>query len=258
LNPTLSLIASRKSVRSFSDQPVTEAEKEAVLQAAFRAPTAGNLMLYSIIEVNDPALKARLAETCDDQPFIAKSPWVLLFLADYQRWFDTFQHSEVEKRCRDLDLPYRTPQAGDLLLACCDALIAAQTAVIAAEAAGLASCYIGDILENYEIHRQMFDLPPYVVPITLLCLGHPTSESAERKLTPRFDRSYILHQDRYTRLQPTHLEPMFASVSQAFTPLVEFPSGAENLGQQYFFRKFNAGYSVEMTRSVREMLKNWE
>ena len=43
-------------------------------------------MLYSILDVTDQALKDRLSETCDHQPFIAKAPMVLVFLADYRRW----------------------------------------------------------------------------------------------------------------------------------------------------------------------------
>ena len=39
----------------------------------------------------------------------------------------------------------RRPDEGDLFLACCDALIAAQNAVIAAELFGIGLCYIGDI-----------------------------------------------------------------------------------------------------------------
>ncbi len=90
MNPTLDLIASRTSTRTYSPEPITNAEKEAILTAAFRAPTAGNLMLYSIVDVADQALKDRLAITCDDQPFIAKAPWVLVFVADYQKWTDLF------------------------------------------------------------------------------------------------------------------------------------------------------------------------
>ena len=151
MNETLKTIERRRSTRAYTGEALEQAEKDAILHAAFRAPTAGNMMLYSIIEVEDQGLKDRLAVTCDDQPFIAQAPYVLLFLADYQRWFDFFTQSGVQARCQELGLAYREPQAGDLLLACCDALIAAQNAVIAAELLGIGSCYIGDILENYEI-----------------------------------------------------------------------------------------------------------
>jgi len=87
-----------------------------------RAPTAGNLMLYSIIEIQDQTIKQKLAKSCDNQPFIAKAPLVLLFLADYQRWFDVFIASDVESYCEAEGKEIRVPGEGDLLLACCDAL----------------------------------------------------------------------------------------------------------------------------------------
>ncbi len=258
MNPTLKVLNRRKSVRAYSSQPVTDEEKDLILKAAFRAPTAGNMMLYSIIEVEDQSLKDRLAETCDHQPFIAKAPYVLLFLADYQRWFDYFTCCGVEPRSRELGLPYRTPQAGDLLLACCDTLIAAQTAVIAAESLGIGSCYIGDILEQYEIHRKLLNLPPYTLPITLVCFGHPASQGEPANRTPRFDRKYIVHKNAYRRFNPEEMEAMFQATRERYYANGKYPGGAENIGQAYFFRKFIADFSLEMTRSVKEMLKNWE
>src|SRR5512133_1686600 len=101
MNETLQVIANRRSVRNYASTPLTEEEKNAILSSAMRAPTAGNMMLYSIIEIEDQALKDRLAVTCDDQPFIAKAPFLLLFVADYQRYFDTFTMSNVEEKSRE-------------------------------------------------------------------------------------------------------------------------------------------------------------
>ncbi len=258
MNPTLELLDRRKSVRAYSDEPVTQEEKDLILKATFRAPTAGNLMLYSIVEVEDQAIRDRLAITCDHQPFIAKSPYVLLFLADYQRWFDYYTYCQVERHARELSLPYRTPQEGDMLLACCDALIAAQTAVIAAESIGIGSCYIGDILEHYDIHRQLFNLPPYTLPITLICFGHPRSEGEAANRTTRFPREFIVHKNTYRRFNPEEMETMFQEVKERYYPDGRYPGGAENVGQAYFFRKFVPDYAIELCRSVKEYLKNWE
>ena len=136
-----------------------------------RAPTAGNLMLYSVLEIDDQVLKDRLAETCDDQPFIAKAPLVLVFVADLQKWMDRFAAAGVD----DLEgVPHGvTPGLGDLMMACCDALIAAQNAVVAAESLGIGSCYIGDIIELGETHAELLGLPRYTFPVTMLCFGHP-------------------------------------------------------------------------------------
>ena len=258
MNETLQVIERRKSTRAYSDEPIRLEEKEQILHAAFRAPTAGNMMLYTIIEVADQALKDRLAVTCDNQPFIAAAPLVLLFLADYQRWYDYYLLSGVKERCRELDRAYREPQVGDLLLAACDALIAAQNAVIAAESLGIGSCYIGDILEQYEVHRDLFHLPQYVLPVTLLCFGRPRREQAGARQTPRFDPRYVCFQNTYRHLEGEELAAMFAEREQVFKPDVHGGNGSLNFGQANFFRKFTADFSIEMSRSVRKMIADWE
>lgn len=254
---TIDLLLSRKSVRVYEDKPIQQAEKDLILQAAMRAPTAGNMMLYTIIEVEDPALKDRLAVTCDDQPFIAKAPYLLLFLADYQRWYDYYLAAGVEKLCQERGMPLRKPEEGDLLLACCDALIAAHTAVVAAEALGIGSCYIGDILERFEIHQELFHLPQYVLPLTLICFGYPTGEQAARQQPPRFGKDFIVHRDAYHHLNSAELEEMFQPRNQQMASYGARKDGIENVGQFNYLKKFSAEFSIEMSRSVRAMLASW-
>lgn len=259
MNSTLELINRRRSVRAYSDQPVTVEEKSAILQAAFRAPTAGAMQLYTIIEVADQAIKDRLVDTCDHQPFIAKAPLVLLFLADYQRWWDVYTFTGALERAQALGRRTRKLQVGDLMLACCDALIAAQNAVIAAESLGIGSCYIGDILENYEIHRELFDLPPYVLPVAMLCFGHPASDRPAANPTPRHPAEFMVHTDRYRRLKAQDVEPLYRPWSERMQATGgKFIEGADNFGQSNYLRKFSDDFSFEMSRSVAAMLKNWE
>ena len=257
MNPTLDLLMNRKSVRGYSVRPVSAEEKDTIMQATMRAPTAGNMMLYTILEVEDQALKDRLAVTCDDQPFIAKAPYVLLFLADYQRWYDYYLAGGVEQACQKRGLPLRQPGEGDLILACCDALIAAQTAVIAAEALGIGSCYIGDILERYEIQRELFGLPQYVLPVTLICFGFPAADQSTRKLTPRFAKEFIVHRNTYRHLSPPDLEQMMQPRNELLSATFPRSDGIENAAQFNYFKKFSADFSVEMTRSVRSMITDW-
>ncbi len=197
-------------------------------------------MLYSIIEIDDPAIKRRLSVTCDNQPFIAEAPWVLLFLADFQRTMDCF---ELAGAGRGREGGQR-PREADLLLACCDALIAAQTAVVAAEAHGLGSCYVADILERYETHRDLLHLPPYAFPITMVCLGFPTDQQKERQQPTRFPRRIIVHRDAYRRITREDMQEMY-------------PPAAEEAVRAVYARKFTAEFSAEMRRSVAKMLENW-
>lgn len=252
MNETLELIHSRHSVRAYADRPIPRDLIDQICECAMRAPTAGNQQLYSILEIQDPVLKEQLSESCDHQPFIAKAPLVLLFAADYQRWFDYFRQSGVEAWCLAQGEKLRYPAEGDLMLACCDTLIAAQTAVIAAEALGIGSCYIGDILEQYEFHRELLNLPQYVLPVTMLCFGYEKEHRYEKRRSPRFPLNVIRHTDRYTRTSAEALHAMFTARTPA-----HLPDGTENYGQAFYARKYASDFSLEMTRSVRAMLDAW-
>ena len=257
MNQTIELINHRKSTRSYSSEGLTQEEKNTILHSAMRAPTGGNMMLYSIIEVDDQRIKDQLAESCDHQPFIAKAPYVLLFLADYQRFFDLFTFAEVESACQQKGVAPRNPEEGDLLMACCDAMIAAQTAVIAAESMGIGSCYIGDILENAATHRELFDLPLYTLPLSLICFGRPKVENGEGRITPRYDQQFVVFKNRYHRLgSDEFLQMMNATASKNF-PELSVEDAVKSMAQNIYFRKFACDFSVEMSRSSREWISQW-
>jgi nitroreductase len=253
MNETMQVILNRRSIRAFQNRAIDREVVDAIIKAAMRSPTAGNMMLYSILEIDDHSLKDKLAVSCDNQPFIARAPLILVFLADYQRWYDFFLKSGVTDLCAARKEQIRRPGEGDLLLACNDAIIAAQTAVIAAESLGLGSCYIGDIMEKYEYHRDLLDLPQYVLPVTMLCLGYPRPITKSPAQTTRFGQEYIHFKNRYHRLDAEELEAMFKDSSRPH--LVE---EAANFGQDYYIRKFASEFSVEMTRSVQKMIESWK
>ena len=114
MNEVLQQLYTRKSVRAFEETEISPQEKQAILQAAFEAPSAGNQQLYTILDITDSDLKQALSETCDHQPFIAKAPMVLVFCADCQKWLDAFSACGCAPR---------RPGPGDLLLAAADACI---------------------------------------------------------------------------------------------------------------------------------------
>ena len=250
MNEVIRLLDERCSTRAYDPAPPTAEEKRAILHAAMRAPTAGNLMLYSIIEVEDQALKDRLAVTCDDQPFIARAPWVLLFVADFQKWMDLF----AACGCDELPgVPHGvTPGLGDLIMACNDALIAAQNAVVAAESLGIGSCYIGDIMELGETHAELLRLPRYTFPAAMLCLGRP---KVGRHRTERYER-HVVHKNEYRRLTAAELQEVSGELDDLYGVRAS-RDGVTGCVQDVYARKFTADFAAEMNRSVAWWLARW-
>jgi len=241
MNQIIQSLFDRKSVRVFTEQPITAAEKDLILRAACQAPTAGNQQLYTILDITDQALKEALVVTCDNQPFIAEAKLVLIFCADCKKWYDAFRSSGCEPR---------KPGVGDLALAISDTNIAAQNAVTAAESLGIGSCYIGDIMEHCEEHRRLLKLPEYVFPACMLVFGWPTQQQKDRPKPVRAAMEHIVHENGYREMDGAELEQML-------TKNVASGNTYEKWIHAFCKRKYNSDFSREMSRSVGEYLKDF-
>lgn len=243
MNEIIKSLKSRRSLRVFSEKDIPEDVRKTILNAALEAPSAGNMTLYTILDIREQALKLLLSVTCDNQRFIAEAPMVLVFCADYYRWYKAF-----EKNCDYV----RTPDKGDFLLACADTFIAAQNCVVAAESLGLGSCYIGDITEYFEAHRELLSLPQYVVPVCMLVIGYPKESQLERKKPRRFSLEDIVYKDSYDVKKAEEMERMLRERQNI--------DSEEELSlwiKKFCERKFNSDFSVEMSRSVKAMLSTF-
>ncbi len=250
----LELIDRRCSTRRFlADREPTDEQRAAVLHAASRAPSAGAMMMYSIIDIRAQETRDRLAVLCDDQPMIAKAPWALVFVVDYCKWIDLFEHVgcfEPAFADRTGVEPRRAPGLGEFAIAAQDAVIAAQNAVIAAEAVGLGSCYIGDIVERAEDVRALLGLPEHTVPLSMLILGVPAKE---RPATPHPVENLVMP-ERYRRADAATMDRQVAEMDAMFRP------HAREAGERVvdiYTRKHTSDFMAEMGRSMELWLKNW-
>lgn len=242
MNQTIQELYNRKSVRVFTDEPITDEEKQIILTSAQQAPTAGNMALYSIIDIQERTLKEELARRCDNQPFIAKAPLVLIFLADFQKWYDIFN-----TYCEE------TPkiEEADLFLASQDCVIAAQNTVVAAQSMGIGSCYIGDIMENFEINRELLHLPKYALPYSMVVFGRPTQQQKDRIKPKRFELNDIVHTNTYHHNSIEETKYMFEKqTGKTGKELKEYIIA-------FAKRKFYVDFRKEMNRSAKAMLKQW-
>lgn len=240
MNEIIKSLHARKSVRIFTEKDISQEIKESILQAALQAPSAGCQLLYTILDITDQTKKEKLADLCDHQPFIAKAKMVLIFCADCEKWLSFY---------REAGLSPRKPEAGDLLLAVEDALIAAQNAVTAAESFGIGSCYIGDVMENAEEMETLLELPPYVYPACMLVFGYPTRQQQERKKPERFALSDIVCENTYRRKNSQEIRSMFSVMTGA--------KSYEDWMKVFWERKYESDFSREMNRSMEVYLERF-
>lgn len=240
MNEIIKALAVRKSVRSYTDREISSDCKEQILRAATEAPTAGNQQMYTILDITSQELKDKLSVTCDNQPFIATGKMVLIFCADFHKWYQAFTLAGCSPR---------RPGPGDFLLAVEDAAIAAQNAVTAAESLGIGSCYIGDIMENYELHRELLHLPEFVFPALMLVFGYPTPQQQEREKPKRAALDFIVHENAYPDFSPEEICQNIADLKG---------SDFDQWMQRFCQRKYQADFSLEMSRSVATALKEFQ
>lgn len=240
MNEIIKALAVRKSVRSYTDREISSDCKEQILRAATEAPTAGNQQMYTILDITSQELKDKLSVTCDNQPFIATGKMVLIFCADFHKWYQAFTLAGCSPR---------RPGPGDFLLAVEDAAIAAQNAVTAAESLGIGSCYIGDIMENYELHRELLHLPEFVFPALMLVFGYPTPQQQEREKPKRAALDFIVHENAYPDFSPEEICQNIADLKG---------SDFDQWMQRFCQRKYQSDFSLEMSRSVAAALKEFQ
>ncbi len=241
MNGIMKSLIERKSVRQFTSQDIDGRTRELLLLAASQAPTAGNQQLYTIIDVRKQEIKDKLSVSCDNQPFIKTAPMVLIFCADCKKWDDAY---------RSIGLEPKNAGEGDLLIAIEDAVIAAQNVVVAAESFGLGSCYIGDIIENREFHKELFSLPDRVIPIAMLVIGYPTEGQIKRKKPQRCDQKFIVHTDAYRTMEADELRKMLS-----------YKAGEKSYEEwltAFCKRKYDSDFCKEMTRSAKGYIKEFE
>ena len=73
LNKTIETILNHRSIRSFTDERLTEEEVLTLIKSAQAASTSSYVQAYSIIGVTDQEKKAKLAELAGNQPYVEKN-----------------------------------------------------------------------------------------------------------------------------------------------------------------------------------------
>lgn len=185
-NAVIELLKNHRSIRHFSDRPITDALLGELVACAQQAASSSFVQAYSIVHVTDPAKKGAL-RAVSGQSWVEENAALLVFVADYYR------HKVIEAQGEVSMAPgFVTTEA--LLVATIDAALAAENLAVAAESEGLGVCFIGSLRNDLERVIDILALPELTYPVFGMVLGYPARESMRK---PRLMPAEILHRNTY-------------------------------------------------------------
>ncbi|ELZ8933026.1 oxygen-insensitive NADPH nitroreductase [Cronobacter dublinensis] len=181
MTPTIELLCSHRSIRHYTDEPISDAQREAIIHAAQSASSSSFLQCSSIIRITDRAMREQLVTLTGGQPHVAKAAEFWVFCADFNRLLQI---------CPEAQLGL----AEQLLLGVVDTAMLGQNALVAAESLGIGGVYIGGIRNSIEAVTELLGLPQHVLPLFGLCLGWPADDP---QVKPRMPAGLMVHENRY-------------------------------------------------------------
>jgi nitroreductase len=136
-------LRTRRSIRSYSDEPVTREQLEAIIDAGRLAATGRGVEPWEFVVITDPKTRAQLAELCDYGKFISSAPACIVVL------------------CRDTKYYLE------------DGCAATQNILVAARAQGLGSCWVAGDKKPYAPKIvKLSGAPDEYKLISLVAVGH--------------------------------------------------------------------------------------
>lgn len=194
---------SHMSIRKFQKNAVEEEKVEAIIKAAQWSATSSHFQAYTIIRVNDPQKRQRIADAAGGQKWVIESPLLLMFCADLHRCKKTWKETD----------PTVFSNTELLIMATVDAALAAQKAFIAAQSMGLGGVFIGGIRNDLKAVSETLSLPDMVYPLFGMCLGYPAENPGQK---PRLPMDVIYKVDAYDDANDETLIASYDKVIQEY------------------------------------------
>lgn len=165
-NETIRTIMSRKSVRSFTDQPIPAEYMETMLKAAMAAPTGSNIQPWHFVVLTDKSQYEKVFENNFNMRIFNSAAAVVVFCAD----------TTVARPPRDNPdgAPVVRPSGTwrDDLGACTENFL------LAAESLGLGAVWTAGYpySERYASMKRELGIPDPILPYCAVAVGYPAGD----------------------------------------------------------------------------------
>lgn len=150
---TLQAIFSRRSVRKFTSQPVSQEDRLDLLRAGMQAPSAKNEQPWHFVVIDDPDLLQTIPDFHPHAQMLLEAPLAILVCSD--RKLETKRASWLQ-----------------------DCSAATQNILLAAHAKGLGAVWLGIFPDSERVSgmQKLVNLPKDVRPVSLVAVGYPASQ----------------------------------------------------------------------------------
>ncbi|WP_280267380.1 nitroreductase family protein [Nocardia wallacei] len=188
-NPTLEVLLRHRTVRRYLPGTVSETELRLIVAAAQSASTSANFQFTSVVVVDDPALRDRLAGLAGGQQLIRDAAVFLVWIADWSRNVAiATEHGHTIEATSYLD---------SAISSVVDVTLSAQNAAVAAESLGYGITFVGALRNNIDAVIEALRLPEWTFPVYGLAIGIPDPDDPA-DIKPRYGQSVVVHRNTYT------------------------------------------------------------
>ncbi|MGH1460806.1 MAG: oxygen-insensitive NADPH nitroreductase [Neptuniibacter sp.] len=186
MNKIIELLKSHRSIRKFTDTPVSQEQVNSYVLSGQAAATSSFIQACTVIQVNDQNKRALLSEWAGNQLYVKQAPVFLVFCADMNRH---------KISCDMHDAEILSGFTEQFITATVDCALFAQNVAIAAESEGLGVVYIGGIRNKIDRVSEALELPDLSYPVFGMCIGYPDQNP---EVKPRLPLDVVLKQDSYS------------------------------------------------------------
>lgn len=170
----IDVIRTRRSIRKYTAEDVSDDIVRTLIDAARWAPSAGNLQPWDFIVIRVKETKKRLSKIAYDQQFIIEAPVVIVACTNPM-------HSSSRYGLR-----------GASLYCLMDVAFAIQNILLTAHSLGLGTCVIGAF--NEEEVKKILGIPDECRPVAIVPVGYPAEDP---KPPMRRTLTQIIHNERF-------------------------------------------------------------
>jgi len=190
-------LLTRRTIRQYSERPVSAEQLNRLMTEASRTQTMGNLQLYSVVVTRDAEMKQRLAPAHFNQPMLTQAPVVLTICADFHR---------TTRWCEERQANPGYDNFLSFQNAAIDALLYTQTLCNLMDEEGLGYCYLGTTVYQPQQIIDILRLPRLVMPVATLTVGWPAEEPP---LTDRLPVESFVHSETYRDYTPQDIDTYY-------------------------------------------------